>query len=332
MSDSGDPRPPLCDTLRQRTARGRLAIKTEGKKLQRLLLRLDSDLARTTEAPQLREQAEILKTQLNAVPRGATTVRLPVPWDPPRHVTVTLRPDETPQANVQRMFQRARGLEQGAAVVGRRQAQTQARLEAVTILTERWLDIEQRARQWQHAHDGGDATTERPRDLLRLAETWLRDVGALGLATGEAAPPPPRGGRPPSTLPKGVEQFETRDGHAVLAGRHAVANDALVTRLLRGRDWWLHVRDQSGAHVVLRWAGEAPPPEAVLVECAALAAHLSGLAKGCRAEVSVCRGKHVRKVKGAPAGTVYVHGERSLRVTVDAAVVDAFYARRSERR
>jgi hypothetical protein len=45
--------------------------------------------------------------------------------------------------------------------------------------------------------------------------------------------------------------------------------------------------------------------------------------------VTLAQGKGVRKVKGAAAGSVYVSGERALRVEVEAAVVDGFYARRA---
>jgi predicted ribosome quality control (RQC) complex YloA/Tae2 family protein len=321
--------PALVDALRGRTARARQSLKTEAKKLVRLQQRLCTDLEQTRQAPALREQAEVLKTQLGQVPRGASAVTLAIPWDPPRHITVALRPQDSAQSNVQRLFQRARGLEQGAAVIARRQAETAARMEAVAAVGAAWLDLEERAIRWQTARDRGEQPAERPRDLLHHCETWLASVRALGLTTGEAAARAPSpSGAPPRDLPKGIEAFETSDGHAVLAGRNASANDTLVTRLLRGRDWWLHVRDQAGAHVVLRWSGEVPPPDGVLAECAALAGHLSGIAKASRVEVTVCRGKHVRKVKGAPAGTVYVHGERSLRVTVDGGVIDAFYARR----
>ncbi|MBI5608407.1 MAG: hypothetical protein HY902_05960, partial [Deltaproteobacteria bacterium] len=72
---------------------------------------------------------------------------------------------------------------------------------------------------------------------------------------------------------------------------------AQLTRLL-GRPPGIESVDYGCVHGHVQGA----PTDAEVRACAMLAAHLSGLAKGDRAEVSVCAGKGVKKVKGAPAG------------------------------
>jgi predicted ribosome quality control (RQC) complex YloA/Tae2 family protein len=329
--------PPLLPTLPQslaeRTAVARQSLKTESAKLKRLLQNLAQDQARADQAEALRLAGEVLKGQLAQVPRGASSWSGPVPWQPEQQITVALRPELSAAENVAKMFQRARGLATGSRIIAERRQATEQRLLVLASVQLGYPPLLERAQRWQQTSpQDRESLGDRPRNLFRDADTWLQSVRALRLKIGGEHKPDVQqrqiARKAGAELPKGVELFRSPEGRAVLVGRSAEGNDALVTRLLRGRDVWLHVRDQTGAHVVLRSEGQTAPSEAEVRACAILAAHLSGLAKGDRAEVAVCAGKGVKKVKGAPTGSVYVSGERAVRVTIDAAVVDAFYARR----
>lgn len=312
--------PALLTQLQDRTAIARHALKTDAKRLLRLIARLEADETKAQDGQGLREQGEVLKIQLHTVPRGADRVDLAFPWDPDRRITVHLQRDLSPAQNLERMFRRARGFQQGLRIIADRWTAAQERLEKVRTLLQEVEDLQTLAQM---------PGTE-PGLLWRQVPPWLKQVAALRLpiVAPPSSPPPEvrrlvKGGE----LPAGVQRYTTPLGRTVLAGRNAAANDVLVTRFLRGRDWWFHVRDQTGAHVVLRQDGKIAPGEAELRACAVLAAHLSGIPKGERVEVTCAPGKHVRKVKGSATGSVYVSEERVLRVEVQAEVVDGFYAR-----
>ena len=49
-----------------------------------------------------------------------------------------------------------------------------------------------------------------------------------------------------------IARYRTSDGHTVLCGRNNVANDYLTTKLASRGDWWFHVKNQPGSHVVLQ--------------------------------------------------------------------------------
>lgn len=325
MTDQPDGPPPLPDTVRQKTADGARALRRHQQKIARLQLNLQADARRAEEAPLLREMGEVLKTQLHAVAKGAKLVQLPVPWQPERTLTIALQPELSPLDNLQRIFQRAKGLQRSVAVIAERQAGAEALAARLQAHAQQLADLLQRAAAWQQAKDAQRELPEKPRQILRDAETWLQGLAALGVAIGQQPAAKPAA-KVAKALPKGVDVFTSPGGWPVLAGRSAEGNDALVTRLLRGRDWWMHVRDSTGAHVVV--VAQKPVPDSEMLACAALCAHLSGIAKGAHAEVTVCQGKGVRKVKGAPAGSVYVSGEKSWRILVTAEIVDGFYARK----
>ena len=320
-----DELPRLAERVRAEAADARRALATERKKLTRLLDKLPTDAAACAGGEALRLAGEVLKVSLERVPRGADRVTLPVPWLDGETVDVPLQRDLSPQQNVDKLFRRAKGLTLGLKIVRQREAQTQARLVQVAAQLAALEPLLQAAQAFDdHAPDA-----QRPRDVLRQVAAWLLAVRQLGVRLQEVPKPAPelrkvaRG----KELPDGVRLFRSPLNAVVLAGKTAEGNDALVTRLLRGRDIWLHLRDRPGAHVMLRVEGTALVKQSELEACAMLAGHLSGIGKGDACDITVCAGKDVRKVKGAPAGSVYVSRERVVRVVLDGDVIDGFYAR-----
>lgn len=321
--------PPLAVRVQAETQGAVRALRAEQKKLLRLGVKLDADAAACAGAERLRQAGEVLKISLHRVPAGAQSLTLPVPWLPDTTVEVPLQRDLSPQQNLEKLFRRARGLAQGLRHVAERRALAVARQQRVAERLAQAAVLLQRAAAW----DQGEPGAPQPRQLLREVRAWLTSLAPLRLRLALPEPPraEPRRALPHGSLPDGVWQFHSPQGALVLAGRSAAGNDALVTRLLRGRDVWLHVRDRPGAHVVLRAQSARVVSSAELQACAILACHLSGVQAGEAGDVSVCAGSDVRKVKGAPAGSVYTARERVLRVTVLPEVVDGFYATRGAR-
>jgi predicted ribosome quality control (RQC) complex YloA/Tae2 family protein len=331
MSEAPSHTPPTAlERVREEIGLARASLRTDAKHQQRLIQRLEADDQKASEAPVLRDQGEVLKTQLAAVPRGADRVVLAVPWEPERTVTVELKRDLSPAQNLERLFRRARGLEKGAAIIAERWAAAHDRLGRVQDLAAK-IDgllarVAAEAPPVEGAANPSLGVWLREARQLREATRGLRLKVETVPATSVVEKRIVR--KAGGALPEGVQLFSSPAGRPVLVGRSAAGNDALVTRLLRGRDLWFHVQDRPGAHVVLRVDGKVAPEEAELRACAMLAAHLSGIEKGDRIEVTCAPGNGVRKVKGAPPGMVYLSGGRGLRVDVDAAVVDGFYTRR----
>jgi hypothetical protein len=90
----------------------------------------------------------------------------------------------------------------------------------------------------------------------------------------------------------------------------------LTFKHARGNDLWLHARGLQGAHVVVPGPGDSPDAR-TLGDAALLAAHFSSARDDEAAEVAWTRCKHVRKSKGARAGSVTVTQEKVLRVRLE---------------
>lgn len=121
-----------------------------------------------------------------------------------------------------------------------------------------------------------------------------------------------RGG--PTMDPSRYYRYELEGGWTVVAGRSSRDNDRLSIKIAKANDWWFHVRGMSGSHVILQGREGVKPGKAILEQAAAVAAYHSKARSGGIVPVSMTQAKHVRKPKGAPAGTVEIRKEKVLKV------------------
>lgn len=104
----------------------------------------------------------------------------------------------------------------------------------------------------------------------------------------------------------------TMNGLEIWMGKNAKQNDELL-RQVHKDDIWLHARNHSGSHVVIRSAGKKVP-QPVLEAAACWAAwHSKGKTENLCAVMYTLR-KYVRKPKGALPGAVLVEKESTLLV------------------
>ncbi len=101
-------------------------------------------------------------------------------------------------------------------------------------------------------------------------------------------------------------------GYEVWVGRNAANNDLLTQRHAFKEDLWLHARDVTGSHVLLKHqAGKVFPP-AVVEQAAAIAAYYSQRRNDTLCPVICTPKKHVRKPKGSVPGAVVVDKEEQV--------------------
>lgn len=98
----------------------------------------------------------------------------------------------------------------------------------------------------------------------------------------------------------------------ILVGKQAKDNDELTLKIAKKDDLWLHARDVSGSHVVVKKRGSLPFPEPLLMAAAGLALWFSKRRNEAVAPVIYTEKKFVRKRKGAAAGAVVVEKEKVL--------------------
>ncbi len=162
---------------------------------------------------------------------------------------------------------------------------------------------------------------ETPEDLARRyareaarLERGYRKLKAL-ITQGDDRPAEPhlapeRGPKEPA---KRYLVFTSPSGFKVLVGKNARGNDEITFRLASRDDYFFHVRNAPGAHVILK-TGKAEPSEDDLFFAARKALEHSAKARDGKGLVSFTRVRYLRKPKGAPPGLVLLLKENTMEV------------------
>ncbi len=121
-------------------------------------------------------------------------------------------------------------------------------------------------------------------------------------------------GKKDSLAPVPYKKFEF-EGFDILVGKSSKGNDELLRRFTWKDDLWLHAKDVSGSHVIIKQQSGMVISKTVLERAAELAAYYSKNRSEQHAPVIYTPSKYVRKVKGSPAGAVMVDREKVIMVT-----------------
>lgn len=107
------------------------------------------------------------------------------------------------------------------------------------------------------------------------------------------------------------KQFEV-EGWVIWVGRNAKNNDLLTLKYAKKQDIWLHARDVSGSHVIIRNPQNRTVPAFVIEKAASLAAYFSKRQTESLCPVIVTTKKYVRKTKDLLPGMVIVDREEEV--------------------
>jgi predicted ribosome quality control (RQC) complex YloA/Tae2 family protein len=270
----------------ERRARVEVGLKRAISRLRRLVANLGDDLARADRAPELRHQGDLLAANLHLARKGADHIEVD-DWAQEVRVTVPLDPSKPASATLEGLYRQARRLDRLAEHVLTRMDAVQAELR---------LLVEAEARL----------------DLL--------DADALAALEAKLPKTSSRGARAPGDVEVPWTTWIGPAGERVLVGRHEKGNRRLTFQVARGSDWWMHLRERPGAHLVIPVPKGQTPPLPLLLAAAQIALIHGRVAPGDSAEVQYTRIRDVRSLPGEGA-RVTLTGERVLRVARDPAAL-----------
>ncbi len=265
------------------------SLRKKLKKQRGLSRHLIRERENLDEPGELRRRGELLLAGLSDARRLNDSVEVPDPYDPEGgRVLVPLDPRTDLVGNADKYFRRSRKIEKSLKNIHQR-LETNER----EVLHLEMLEIAlENAREAQ--------------DLAVLARE-LADAGisVSGEGTGRERAGP--------TGKLGPHRFDGIDGSIIFAGRSARGNEELTFEIARPEDLWFHAADIAGAHVVLKTGGGLPRREQI-EQAASVAAWFSKARGSTAVEVAYTQRKNVRKISGAPSGTVRLSQFKSLRV------------------
>ncbi len=156
------------------------------------------------------------------------------------------------------------------------------------------------------------------REKERAEQAVLGMKAAVSGAMPQGAPAASTERALPTGMHPQVQAFRSSDGFLMLRGRSAKGN-ALALKMAAPHDYWLHIAEGPGAHVIIRRdhaAHEVPPR--TMREAGILAALKSWQKDQQRALIQYSLAKCIHPMKNAPAGMVRIDGsEGSFSVDID---------------
>ncbi len=111
-------------------------------------------------------------------------------------------------------------------------------------------------------------------------------------------------------------RFVTSDGYEVYCGKNNLQNDYVTTKLADKNDYWFHVKNAAGSHVVLK-CGADEPPATSFTECAEIALLYSSEREKPQAAVDYTRARYVKKPSGSKPGFVIYERNHTAYVTAN---------------
>lgn len=226
------------------------------------------------------EMGHILMANLHDIPAGAGT-RSPErvtlhDFYRDQPITLKLKQDLSPQKNAENFYRKAKN----------------EKIEE-EHLTEQ-IDNREAEIQRIDKYKQDVAAIKSLKELRRYVKQHHLDGNEAAPVDGEAAP-----------LFKEV----IYEGFRILIGRNAKNNDLLTQKYTYKDDLWLHARDVSGSHVVIKYQAGKTFPKSVIERAAELAAWYSKRRTDSLCPVTVTPKKYVRKPKGLAPGQVIVEKE-----------------------
>ncbi|MGI6264850.1 MAG: Rqc2 family fibronectin-binding protein [Acutalibacteraceae bacterium] len=281
------------ERMRQRSHDLLRLLTNASERVSRKLENQRLELARSEKREQHRLYGDLINAHLGTIPKGASAAELVNYYDPDcATVTVPLDPALSAAANAQRYYKLYR------------KAQT-----AEQVLQQQIAAGEEELRYLDSVFDAlSRARTARELEEIRGE---LADGGYWRRSGGKQKPPPPMG----------PLEFVSDDGFPILVGRNNRQNDRLTTRVARGSDVWLHVKNVPGSHVIVVCEGRTPPDRTV-EQAAILAATHSRAATSRQVPVDYTPARFVKKPNGAKPGMVIYTTNQTAYVDPDPALAD----------
>ncbi|MFO8031977.1 MAG: NFACT RNA binding domain-containing protein [Desulfohalobiaceae bacterium] len=257
------------------------------KRLRKAWRRLEKEESRLLELAPLQEWAYLLQNNLGRMDRQQRLSRVEVLDAQGRSQTLELDPSRSVLENMQLWFKKSGKAQRGLQDIAKRKQEIQQELQ----------DLEQGGQSWSRgqleARDSHGPGAKQEQELHKLLPARARGLQ--------------------------VRVYKSSHGFILLRGKNQKANHKLLSQAAKPFDFWFHIQDGPGAHVILlRDSPQQEVPWGSMQEAAVLAGLASSQSQVSKAEVCCALVKSVRKVKGAPLGQVQVQRiEHTLLVELD---------------
>jgi predicted ribosome quality control (RQC) complex YloA/Tae2 family protein len=125
-------------------------------------------------------------------------------------------------------------------------------------------------------------------------------------------------------------KFFLSSDYIAYVSRSSKEADEILKVIACGNDYWFHIRDYAGSHVVVKEIKNREITDEVKIEAATLALYYSKGRNSLDGDIYFTRVKYLHKGKGAPAGMVIPTREKNIKVIFDEKILEKISSRSSK--
>lgn len=257
------------------------ALKDLQKRSKQVQTYLDKNLERLMvleDGSQNEETANILMANLHQIPANVSSIEL-YDFYKDQNRVFKLKKELSPQKNAENFYRKAKN----------------EKIEVQTL--QKNLELKEKELEEINQHLENITQFENLKELRK----YLRDNKLIKVDKSE---------NPQETLFKKF-QFQ---GWDIWIGKNAKNNDLLTQKYAFKDDLWLHAKDVSGSHVIIKYQSGKTFPSDVIAKAASLAAYYSKRSNDTLCPVLYTPKKYVRKTKDLTEGQVLVEKEEVIMV------------------
>ncbi len=281
------------ERIGRRSASVRRILQNNVARVEKKISLYNTALGSSEETEKLRLFGELITANLHAIKKNAAEAALFNYYeDPPQAILVPMDARYSPAENAQRYFKKYQKSKAAREMALKQLGQAE---EELSYLEGQLDNLDK-------------CVTDA--ELSELHE----ELVALGYIKREKTKQ-----KPQKLPPSKPACYVSSEGTEIYVGRNNAQNDQLTLRFASSEDYWLHVKDIPGSHVVIKSDGE--PGKATLYEAALLAAYYSKARGGSGVAVDYTPRKYVKKPSGAKPGMVIYTTNRTAYVTPDEAAI-----------
>lgn len=276
------------ERVHQRASDVEKLLSNSEARLTKKISLLQGELSNAGEGERFRLYGDLITANIYRMERGMDELVADNYYDGMKAVKIPLDTRLSPQANAQKYYRKYRKSQSAKVHLAEQTELARAELQYIQSVA----DALSRA--------SGEAEISQIRAELHAAGYGSRIRASDAKKTKAPA----------------ILKFTTTDGAQLFCGKNNIANDYIRTHIASKNDWWFHVKNRPGSHVVMVTGG-TEPTDRDFTEAATVAAVCSSAPENSPVEVDYVRVRELKKPAGAKPGFVIYHTNFSTVVTSD---------------
>ena len=263
--------------LEQRKQHAVRLLKRKTHQLQHRLQKAQEEYQINQNWPQIYQEAILIQSNLYQIRPKMDRLQV-LDWTQDQLITIALDPQKKPQEEIAFRLKLSKKKKASLPYLKQYLDKIALELNQIFLAQEQLLQIKEE-KEWQNFQEQN--------------KVFFKSTSISKLVSQQK-----------NSSPHKYRLYHSVLGDEIYVGKSAKNNDWLTFTFAKGNDWWMHVSDYPGSHVVLKCKnkGEFPPRES-LEDAKQIALHYSKAKTHREGEICITQCKYVRRL-GRKAGQV----------------------------